>query len=371
MKIKTIALTICLFSIGIIPTYSQKGKSYSFVIEPQFNNAYDFHESAARVRINNKYSYVSADGEILIYPPTFDYCEDWSEGCAVVELSTNCYRWINLNAQNIISVGDNVALGKGFSEGLIACKINNKGWGYASKSGAMAIQAQYKSIWTGDFHEGLASVCMSEDWSNYWGPWGFIDKTGKVIIPGKFAMRTYPYNCPPEFSEGLAAIEEWNGNGKYGFINHEGKFVIPAQYEDACNFSEGLAAVKIDGKWGFINKKGVLVIPAKFSGDHQQYHGFKDGMALVGWINNKDGKWYHAFIDKTGKMVFSLKQKGITKASNFSEGLAAVEINGKWGFVDKTGKLVIPAIFESCGNFHEGLAWVRVNNLYGYIKYNK
>lgn len=368
MKFKIITLTICLFAFGFTTGYSQKTKTYSFVIEPQFNWAGDFHELAAWIQINDKYSYVLADGEILFYPPKYDYCYDWSEGCAVVKTGMNSYKWINLDAQTVISVDHCVELARGFSEGLIACKINNKGWGYASKSGVIAIQGQYKSIWSGDFHEGLASVCMSGDWSNYWGPWGFIDKSGKVVIQGKFNMRTEPMNCPPEFSDGLAAISEWNGNGKYGFINKSGEFVIPAQYEEACNFSEGLAAVQINDRWGFINKKGVLVIPAKFRGEHQYYHGFKDGMALVG-VTGKDGKWFYGFIDKTGKMVFSLKQKGITKAHNFSEGLAAVEINGKWGYVDKTGKLVIPAVFESCGDFHEGLASVRVNNLYGFIKY--
>ena len=51
---------------------------------------------------------------------------------------------------------------------------------------------------------------------------------------------------------------------KFGFIDKTGKLVIPAQFDDAEPFSKGLAVVKIKGKYGFIDKAGKLVIPAKF-----------------------------------------------------------------------------------------------------------
>lgn len=38
-----------------------------------------------------------------------------------------------------------------------------------------------------------------------------------------------------------------------------------AQWENQCDYMEGLAAVKdSNGKWGFVNKKGKLVIPCKW-----------------------------------------------------------------------------------------------------------
>ena len=46
------------------------------------------------------------------------------------------------------------------------------------------------------------------------------------------------------------------------------ELTIKPQFEDAFNFTEGLAAVKINAnglsKWGFINKKGILVIKPIF-----------------------------------------------------------------------------------------------------------
>jgi hypothetical protein len=38
--------------------------------------------------------------------------------------------------------------------------------------------------------------------------------------------------------------------------------------------------------------------------------------------------------------------------------MAAVEFNNKWGFIDKTGKELIPFKYDDCLNFSEGLAGV-------------
>ena len=51
---------------------------------------------------------------------------------------------------------------------------------------------------------------------------------------------------------------------KWGFINRTGKVLIPFQFDKADNFYEGLAAVKKDGLWGFIDLKGNWVIKPKY-----------------------------------------------------------------------------------------------------------
>ena len=53
---------------------------------------------------------------------------------------------------------------------------------------------------------------------------------------------------------------------------------------------------------------------------------------------------------------------------DFSEGLAAVEIQGKWGFIDGDGTVVIQPKFRSARHFSEGLALVQNDSgLWGYI----
>ncbi len=47
------------------------------------------------------------------------------------------------------------------------------------------------------------------------------------------------------------------------------------------------------------------------------------------------------------------------EANDFSEGLAAVQLEYKWGYIDKEGKFVIKPEFFDAGDFSEGLAMVQ------------
>lgn len=63
------------------------------------------------------------------------------------------------------------------------------------------------------------------------------------------------------FSDGMAWVKQ---NGKYGFVDKTGKVVITIQYDYAGSFSGGLASVMQNGKSGFIDKKGEIVIPIQY-----------------------------------------------------------------------------------------------------------
>lgn len=78
----------------------------------------------------------------------------------------------------------------------------------------------------------------------------------------------------------------------------------------------------------------------------------EEGLAPV----EKNGKY--GFIDKTGKLMIALRYDG---ARGFEEGLAAVQQNDKWGFIDRTGKIVIAPQYDDAFGFSEGLANVQQN----------
>ena len=72
--------------------------------------------------------------------------------------------------------------------------------------------------------------------------------------------------------DALFPIEE---KGKYGFINKTGKVVITPQFEFAESFSEGMAAVSVGGKRGFIDAAGKIIIAAQYD----KTTPFSEGMA--------------------------------------------------------------------------------------------
>ncbi|MEI9478590.1 MAG: WG repeat-containing protein [Deltaproteobacteria bacterium] len=48
-------------------------------------------------------------------------------------------------------------------------------------------------------------------------------------------------------------------DGKTGFIDKSGKMVIPLMYDDVDSFSGGIAKVTINEKKGYIDKKGAYI----------------------------------------------------------------------------------------------------------------
>ncbi len=204
---------------------------------------------------------------------------------------------------------------------------------------------------------------------------GFIDKTGNLVIPCKWEV-------VGDFHEGLASVR--NSNGNWGYIDKTGKLVIPCKWEVAYEFSEGLAVVQdSNGKCGYIDKTGNLVIPCKWEAAGYRHDDlfcvtktgkrgifelgksagdFHEGLAIVQDSNGKCG-----YIDKTGNLVIPCKWEVV---GDFHEGLAIVQdSNGKCGCIDKTGKLVIPCEwniprmhFVEVQTFHEGLAVVKDSN---------
>src|SRR5260221_960928 len=49
-------------------------------------------------------------------------------------------------------------------------------------------------------------------------------------------------------------------NGKYGFIDKTGRIIIQPHFVAALSFSDGLAPVRIGETWGYINATGKVVI---------------------------------------------------------------------------------------------------------------
>ena len=54
-------------------------------------------------------------------------------------------------------------------------------------------------------------------------------------------------------------------------------------------------------------------------------------------------------------------------ALRFTEGLAAVAMADKWGYIDPTGAFRIPARFQAAAPFVRGVAKVRAENRVRYI----
>lgn len=168
--------------------------------------------------------------------------------------------------------------------------------------------------------------------------YGYKDASGNVVIAAQYVDAN-------DFSEGVAAVSVEKGNShQWGFINDKGTMVIQPQFNRVLDFSSGLAAAKKEGKWGFIDKSGKWVIQPQFD----DAYGFSSGLAAA----EKEDKW--GFIDKSGKWVIQPQFDGTT---GFSGDIASVRVgdwdDGKWGCIDKKGKWIFQPQFDYPVNFDE------------------
>ncbi|MCX6352033.1 MAG: WG repeat-containing protein [Bacteroidetes bacterium] len=183
--------------------------------------------------------------------------------------------------------------------------------------------------------------------------WGYIDKKGKIIINPQFNYATL-------FYDGAALVV--SSDSKIGYIGEDGKYLINATYKNALPFSEGLACVVTEnGKPQYIDKKGNV----KFTlGEGDRCGSFYEGLAAV---RVKD-KW--GFMDKQGNMKINPQ---FDYYKSFCNGLAPVAIMNKdkgnymWGYINKKGELAINHQFNRAEGFSEDLALVYDGKKYGYI----
>ncbi len=240
-----------------------------------------------------------------------------------------------------------------FSEDLAWVCPASKVRGFIDLSGKQVI-ADKDFFGAKSFSEGLAPVRVRTaeyqkdngrtEGDNMPGKFKYIDKSGKTIIAPQF-------DDANQFHQGLAAVKlakEWF------FINKQGASVSE-KYVAVGAFSEGLAPVQIAGKWGYISPDGKVKIAAQF----EEAGDFSDGLARI----KTDGQY--GFINADGAIAIKAVYKSV---DNFSQQICAVQmVDGKWGYIDKLGTIIVPAIYETAKAFSGGRALIVLNDLYGYI----
>lgn len=130
--------------------------------------------------------------------------------------------------------------------------------------------------------------------------YGYIDKNGREAIPCRFKQLGY------EIHYNRVWFKE---REKYGFVDTTGKVVIPAIYDRVFDFGSEATAVQKGDKWALIDKKGKLI--TDFIYDMIVGHTWYDGQYIVVYCKDKCG-----VIDNKGNEILPCEYEAI---SNFSQ----------------------------------------------------
>lgn len=332
----------------------------------------------AKSEYEKHYGFINEEGEFIV-KPSYEKAFTFSDGYGLVKLFSGREEYLFLNQKGQNSFRKTFQGARSFFEGMAAVRDEGGLWGFINTYGEYIVKPRYEEV--DDFADGMARVMQKSKW-------GYIDNAGnEVVIP--------QFNCANNFAEGLALVGQFvnyhytqfsyiGKTGKVAFqINRESSGVFVECCSDEinprldrqnnvkrCNFKDGVGVINLSppNESFLLNKEGKR---SRVSQD--DVHSFHEGLAVA---QKTIGKKY-GFIDTKGSWridpIFDF-------ASNFKEGLAAVKINNNWGFVDKSGMIVInkeilkakTAIqttpsFEGVSDFSEGLAVAVVRGKYGYI----
>lgn len=286
------------------------------------------------------------------------------------------YGYINTKGQWVIA--PNYLAGTQFSNGLAAvlARGGDSHWQIIDKSGAVKVDCTKDiDFVSGSRFSGGLMMISSEGFTKF----GFANTEGRIVVQPI-------YNQALGFSEGLAAVCSDKG---WGFIDTTGNEVIPCKYNVAHSFSGGRAYVKYtppDGIFkngdAFIDQTGKIVfedigVGNEKTGFEQFMSDFQSGVALCLSMNGRETGRGLALLNDAGNIVWYDKDQKYSLPSTYKwngENLFYVQVSDTDGFIDTSGNLVctVPEGFRLTGEvsgFCGGMCVVKDadSRLFGYM----
>lgn len=230
---------------------------------------------------------------------------------------------------------------------MIIIKKDNL-YGMIDENGEMIIKAEYQDM--RNFSNGFAAVCKDDRW-------GYIDEDGRLAI-------SCIYSQAEDFSvHGRAAVKldenslSWiliDADGEAVGIEDKNRYYFIDKFND-----QGFARVGTPSGYRIIDREGSYT-------DDKSYNSLKYDPVQNIFIGEELGRF--CLINIEGNVLVQT-QEDYDELYYPSNGLCQVSKDGKCGYIDQGGSLVIPLRYEEAYEFSDnGLAFVVCENgLGGYI----
>jgi hypothetical protein len=380
-KNKKIFITLNLiFSLMIIP---KQAKADLYISNDDYNGTYNKPEEIEgtnlfKIAYPAKIGLISDTGKILLKPQydsirSFDFrvftgnSNNWTEVKNKFFIITDSKKQglADATGKIIFPMGDwdFDSIIPNLDNYLIIFKKNDK-YGLANKTGRILLKPVYDKIGQDDSDYNNDYISFEKN-----GRVGLLSSTGKIIFQPIYENISYfgSKDNPLFFvtPKGITGIADNNGRllvtprfekyqifnnlnlkgefasvkekGKWGIVDSMSKFLLKPEYEDIDYFVEGnLIEYKEKGKWGLKTFEGKVITPPQFDS--------------FGFPFPHD-KIQHCFGDITEK-----------KQENADDKLFPVSNNGKYGFINRQGELVILPKYDYVYNFYQGLGYVSIRD---------
>jgi hypothetical protein len=324
-----------------------------------------FKEGYAKFRIDNKWGFITSDERILKLQYDYENIQAFENGLAAVERD-GLWRFINRNGIEMTIRGyyEYHSLGRGFVE---VTAVGRRGIDMSSFQG----DTYPTSFCTGVIDNTGFEIISPQKECTISVEDNFIVVSGNkyyevVSLNGEKISYSQDYEFISTFYKNRAiAISKVNSElllidetlskvKSFGFRRDYGLcecYTIGGRIVDG--FINGLYTLRLGNKWGVINLKGDLCCDYKYD----ILYPFIGNVAIAGKIIDQQIKY--TLLNTQCKELIPFKYD---KIELFSEGHAAVALNGMWGMIDANGNEVIPTIFTKVGICKNGIVDVSLGD---------
>jgi hypothetical protein len=310
-------------------------KDFELITDFIFDSCEDFSEGLAAVEIAEKWGYIDISGEIVIEPQFQQAC-DFEHGLAQIQdITTDKYAFINKIGELVTDYYDHLGF---FGDGFVCAQnTDSETFSFLNENGEVAFTRNYSD-------SDLNKFTLDEISSSWHTSCGMED-VGLRLIDDDFYSRDNLAFC--KFYDGLCQFVERTDNGtKIGFFDKSGSITIPAEFDFVSRFCDGIAFYS-NGKNIYDCKSGILTT----AGERIEIGDFiwavcldKSCNLFPVRANKRDGKpnanGKYGFVDRSGKFVTAPQFDIAHPPVN---GMASVFNGYKIGFVNEDGEYVIPA----------------------------
>lgn len=321
------------------------------------------------------------------------------------------YGLIDMTGKEVLSCEyDKITALQGVKNTLLVLKDDN--YGIVNNEGKVLIPTNYAEIQSLGDEASQGFIVKSTD-----GKYGIVDIANNQVLEVKYE-NIYKIHQGSYYvvsknnkqlvvkNDGTEVVDAKDGeivailknpdNGiiykkenKYGILDLSGGTVIEASYEDLKEAKTGILIAKKDGKYGIIDLQGNIKVDFKYNSitynekgdlyvaEDENYNNeiinSNYETKLTGMVTDlNDEKGYIEIREDNGYKYYNFKFEEKTASDIFtSNTLFVSKKDGKYGFVDKDGKVIVDYIYDDVSVQNEfGYAGIKKDGKWGAIDRN-